>query len=89
MHTIAVTQEIADWIMMPVRGNGGFQDFFRKLQSQLDYANLSLSLQPTDLGKIPQHIGNQPGGFENRLQPLAELLRTQGLIPPEHGQSST
>ncbi len=85
LHTVSVTEEIADWIMMPIRGQGRFQDFLRKLQSQLDYPNLTLSLHPTDLGKIPPHIEYQPGGFENRLKPLAELLRAQGLIPPGEG----
>ena len=82
-HSVSVTQEIADWIMMPVRGSGGFQSFLRKLQKQLDYFRLTLSLEPDDLQKIPLYIGYEPGGFEDRLRPLADLLREQDLIVSE------
>jgi hypothetical protein len=82
-NSVEVTQEIADWIMMPVRGSGGFQSFLRKLQGQLDMTRLTLSLDQEDLGKLPQYIGYEPGGFEERLKPLAVLLREQGLMPSE------
>lgn len=82
-HSVRITQEISDWIMMPVRGKGGFQSFLRKLQKQLDTLQLSLTLEQDDLGKIPQYVGYDPGGFEDRLKPLAALLREQGLILSE------
>jgi hypothetical protein len=57
LHSISVTEEIADWIMMPIKGKGAFQEFLWKLQSQLDYPNLTLGLHASDLGRIAQHIG--------------------------------
>jgi hypothetical protein len=82
-HSVTITQEIADWIMMPVRGTGAYQSLVRKLQRQLDCLHMTLTLETDDLLKIPQYIGYDPGGFEDRLKLLAVLLRERGLIPSE------
>jgi hypothetical protein len=83
--TIQISQEIADKIMADVRGDGGFQNLLRKLRKQVDAQALLLTLDPTDIEAIPRYYSYEPGGFEDRLLPLLDLLRTRGLIPGEDG----
>jgi hypothetical protein len=72
--TIEITPEIAEAITRDVRGEGGFQDLLRKLQGQLEINSMTLTLTGTDLEKIPRYKSYEPGGYENRLEPLLALL---------------
>ncbi|MBI4963911.1 MAG: hypothetical protein HY913_11595 [Desulfomonile tiedjei] len=79
---VRVTQEIADQLMADVHGQGGFQDLLRKLGKQLDLNRLTLTLDDTDLERIPRYKNYEPGGYEDRLVPLLQLLRAEGLVTP-------
>jgi len=68
--------------MADVQGQGGFQDLLRKLGKQLDPSRLILILDNTDLERIPRYKSYEPGGYEDRLVPLLQLLRADGLIAP-------
>ncbi|GEM_PF-4872598 len=82
MNTIevSVTQQILEQLMADVHGEGGFQDLLRKLASQLDPGRRILVLDGTDLERIPRYKTYEPGGYEDRLDPLVGLLKAEGLI---------
>ncbi|MBI5248802.1 MAG: hypothetical protein HY912_04850 [Desulfomonile tiedjei] len=78
-HSVNVTPEAAAKIRKPVEGNGGFQTLFRKLQGQLGSRGSVLTLTDQDLERIERYKSYEPGGYEDRLEALLELLRQQGL----------
>ena len=52
----------------PVNGQGGFQDFMRHLQSQVNAATKTIKLTDDDLAEIPRFAFDyKQGGFEGRL----------------------
>jgi len=84
MPDVPVTKDIANEIMKPVSGEGGYQDLMRKVQRNLTDGTLHLDAE--DLEKIPRYAEEYgQGGFEERLSPLLSLLREQGLVPDSDG----
>ena len=56
--------------MEPVRGQGGFQTLFRRLQDGVNPATRVIEVSDVDLGRIVRHISYRPGGFEDRLSDI-------------------
>jgi hypothetical protein len=70
--TIALSDHELARLLMPVRGEGGWQRLLRKLQAQLNGSVLSLTAQ--DLARIRRYrdkYGN--GGWQGRLQFLTRV----------------
>jgi hypothetical protein len=78
MPTISITDEIRAEILKDVAGEGGFQELMRRLQRGLN--GLSLYVEDEDIQKIRRYTEDyKEGGFEDRLKPLLDHLRAQGL----------
>lgn len=78
-------EEIAE-LTRPANGIGGFQDLFRKLQSQLNQTVKTVKLTDEDLDRIP-HVAFDvgQGGFEDRLVQVFGRLLGPGLKLPDVG----
>jgi hypothetical protein len=79
-HSVNLTPDVAAELRKPVEGQGGFQDLLRKLQRQRSIDGSVLTLSDEDLERIERYKSYEPGGFEERLEPLLGLLRQQGLL---------
>jgi hypothetical protein len=78
--SVRLPPDVAAEIRKPIEGQGGFQDLLRKLQGQLSADGSVLTVTDEDIERIGRYKKYEPGGFEERLAPLLELLRQQGLI---------
>lgn len=58
--------EIAE-LTTPARGQGGFQTFMKRLQSQFNNATGTIRLTDGDIGDIRHHAFEGQGGFQDRL----------------------
>lgn len=79
-HSVSITLDVESAIRKPIEGQGGFQDLLRKLQGQLNVDSSVLAVTDEDIERIVRYKTYEPGGFEERLAPVLELLRQQGLI---------
>lgn len=79
-HSVNVPPDVAAAIRKPVEGEGGFQDLLRKLQAQMSPDGSVLNVTDEDIARIQRYKSYEPGGFEDRLTPLLELLQNQDSI---------
>lgn len=79
-YSVNVAPSVAAKIRKSVEGDGGFQDLLRKLQEQLSTDGSVVTVTEEDIEKIIRYESYKPGGFEERLGPLVEVLRQQGLV---------
>jgi hypothetical protein len=65
---IDLTVDELEILNQPVNGQGGLQDFMRRLQAQVNTATKTIRLTDEDLASIPHHAFDYgQGGFEARL----------------------
>ncbi len=79
-YSVNLAPDVAAKIRKSVEGAGGFQDLLRKLQGQLSPDGSVVTVTEEDIERIIRYESYKPGGFEERLGPLLELLRQRGLI---------
>lgn len=79
-----LTKEEIQELDLPVRGQGGFQSFIKRLQSQVNHATNTIKLTDTDIEDIQHHAFDfEQGGFQDRL------LRIFGrVLGPTLGRSA-
>lgn len=68
MHFYELTREEIQELDRPARGQGGFQTFMKRLQSQLNHATSTIHLTDGDIADIQHHAFDyEQGGFQDRL----------------------
>jgi hypothetical protein len=77
--TIELSPEEADPLRIPVKGNGGWQNLVRKLNTNLTQEN-KITLTPKDIERILRYnyLYGQ-GGFQNQLDGIAVKLKRIGV----------
>ena len=76
MPTVRLTEDELELLSRPVEGQGGFQDILKLMQSRLQGDQLSVS--GTEAERIVRYVEEYGvGGFQERLSPLADRLRTR------------
>jgi hypothetical protein len=71
---LELSQEAANLLRRPIRGEGGFQNLLRTLQAKLTDDNV-LTLTPTLAGRVARYVHSYgQGGFQGRLDPILTQL---------------
>lgn len=73
--TVPLSEQAKELFRRPVTGEGGFQSLLRKLQQQVSPDGLVLYLADVEqVARYAREYGS--GGFQQRLGPLIEEIRT-------------
>ena len=80
---LELTHAAANKLRRPIRGEGGFQNLLRTLQSKLTDGDV-LTLTPVLAGRIARYVHSYgQGGFQGRLDPvLTELTELAKALEP-------
>lgn len=87
-HMLTLTDAQAALLEIPLEGEGGFQTFGRKLQSQIDRGGRKtlITLTDEDVGKVIRYASYDKGGFEGRLaRALGPHLQIKGYATELEG----
>jgi hypothetical protein len=69
--TIKLRKDEYDTLMIPLKGEGGFQHFMRKLQSKTNKTTKTITLSVEDLDRIQSYKANPgSGGFQSRYNKI-------------------
>lgn len=75
MNEVILDHEAIKMLNKSVNGDGGFQDFLRKLQSQFDKETKTLKYSEDDKRRIKECAEyGKGGGFEDRFKAINECI---------------
>jgi len=75
MLTVRLSEDVVERLSRPIVGEGGFQGILRLLRDRTEDGTLSVAVGEAQ--RIVRYVDDYGGGgFQQRLRPLADSLRT-------------